>query len=393
MISAQNHLQPLSGNNMLKNRLRLLVFTYLLALGNLHLAAQTAKNKAVLMLPFCSKLTLANPNHSDFQLSELSREYYQGLLVAMDSLERLNIAIDLTVLDTENDSTMVAKLLKKQAMKDAQLIIGPVLKAGNKMLANFVKDKEIIHVSPLMTFVKPELADANTIAANPYLSSYGKLIGDFIQSGLVKDSVVVFIVSDKSTLDKNVTAGIKQTLNKTIKIRTIEAEKIGDIEGLLSNQFMNHIIIPTNSEKVVNNFLKAIKDTTHFRNIKLYGFPQWFEFKNVSYNQLQQANVRIATPFFIDYSDLCVHSFIQAYRDRFFTEPTEAAFKGYDQALLLLTQLNQHGKKMIAKIEEEPQPTFHTMFNFKRIPDNGGYENYYLNFIGIQDLKYLKLNK
>jgi hypothetical protein len=82
--------------------------------------------RIVMLMPFCSKKILANPNHSDAQLSNLSREYYQGAMIAADSLERAAIPILLSVFDTENDSLVLVSLLKKNALKEADFILGPV---------------------------------------------------------------------------------------------------------------------------------------------------------------------------------------------------------------------------------------------------------------------------
>src|SRR6478736_6271073 len=97
--------------------------------------AQTRDNKVVLLMPFCSKLTLENPTNSYVQLSNLSREYYQGALLAVDSIKKLEIKLSLTVLDTQNDSVITANLMKKQAVRDCDLIIGPVLQGGNRVVS------------------------------------------------------------------------------------------------------------------------------------------------------------------------------------------------------------------------------------------------------------------
>lgn len=364
------------------------LFLLLCLLYRANLCAQK-NNNVVLVLPFCTKLTMANPNHSYIQLANLSREYYQGMRIALDSLQKNNIALNITVLDTENDSLVLVKLLKKQAMKDAQLIIGPILKGGNKIMGDFVKGKDAFHVSPLMTFVKPDADDANTIAANPYINAYGKLIIDHLKKREQSDSFYIIVVSDKSTLDKNITASLKSSLPKKAKLKIVDADKLTELTGFLSSAKTNHIIIPSSSEKVVGNFYKSVKDTSLFRTMVVYGLPQWLDFKNPNYLLWQQANTCIGTPYFIDYDREDVKAFMNDYRKAYFTDPTEAAFKGYDQTLLLISQLNLHGKRMLSKLEEQPQQTLHTTFNFKKLDDKGGYQNYYLNWIGLQDLKWI----
>jgi len=366
---------------------------WLFTLGLMHEGnGQVKENKVVLLMPFCSKLTLANPMHSDIQLSNLSREYYQGLLIALDSLEQANIAVNLTVLDTENDSMTVVRHLNKQPMKDAELIIGPVFKSGNKMIGEFVKGRDVFHVSPLMTFSKPDATDMNTISSNPYISSYGRLIVKQIKITQPEtDDYTIIVISDKSSLDKTITAGIKQAAGKTTKIKIIDVSKLSELSAALSATQPKYVVIPSSSEKVVTEFFNSIKDTSLFNNLSLYGLPQWLDFKNVNYVQWQQANIHIGTPFYIDYTKEEVRNFIRLYREKYFTDPSEAAFKGYDQALVFITCLNSYHKKMLAKIADFPLPALHTQFNISQNLDKGGYQNYYLNWLTMQQYKLIKL--
>lgn len=372
-----------------------LFFTLLFSLlfSAFYATAQKRTNNVVLLLPFCSKQILANPNHSDAQLGNLCREYYQGALIAMDQLEKKQVPVRLSVFDTENDSMVTVNQLKKMQLKEAELIIGPVMSGGNKVLADFVKGKDIFHVSPLMTFSKTRLNDPNWISANPDLTIYGKLLYDHIHDQY-KDSVNIIIVGDKSTLDKNVSPAFKlaNTGNKLIKIKSVEYVKGLDLQPYLSTTLSNHIIIPSASENVVNGTLRAIKDTSLFSSITTYGFPQWLEFKTPNYYAWQQANLQIATPFYIDYTREDVKAFIEAYREKFYTEPSEAAYKGYDQLLYFVQELNENGKKFAKKMEGEPQQVLHTTFDFRSQEKESGYQNMYLNWIAIRDFKFVKLN-
>jgi hypothetical protein len=355
--------------------------------------AQKRTNNIVMLMPFCSKQILTNPNHSDAQLGNLSREYYQGGLIAIDSLERAKVPVRLSVFDTENDSMIMVNILKKTQLKDAELILGPVMQGGNKVLTDFVKGKDIYHVSPLMTFSRTKLVDPSWISANPDLPSYGKLLYQYIRDRN-KDSVNIIIISDKSSLDKTISASLKQAnlANKSIKIRTVDFVKGMSLETYLSKTLYNHIIIPTTSENVVNGTIRGIKDTALFSNVTVYGFPQWLEFKNPNYVAWQQANVQIASPFFVNHDRQDVKAFIIAYREKFYTEPSEAAYKGYDQMLYFAAMLNEHGKKFGKKMEGEPQEVLHTTFDFRKQDDKGGYQNYYINWIGIREFKFVKLN-
>lgn len=341
-------------------------------------------------MPFCSELTLQNPTNSNAMLGNLCREYYQGALIAADSLSAAGLSLQISVFDTENDSLVLVGLLKKQAIKDADLIIGPVLQGGNKVMSEFTKGKELYHVSPLMTFSKTKIQDPNFVAANPSLPYYAKLVIDHIKS--VDPSGTIVVVSDKSSLDKTITTAIKQlqATQKVAKIRLVDYTIGMDVQPYIAALGNTHFILPTSSEATVKGFLHGVKDTSMFRTVSVYGFPQWLDFKSPEYVLWQQAHVRIATPFFIDYEHPEVKHFVSAYRERFYTEPTEAAFKGYDQLLFFGSGISNGGSKFLTKADTSN--ALHTTFKFTKQEDKSGFQNMFLNIIAIEQLRWVKKN-
>jgi ABC-type branched-subunit amino acid transport system substrate-binding protein len=358
-------------------------------------AQEKKTNKVALIMPFCAKQILQYPGAGYEELGGLCREYYQGMLLALDSFELAKIPVHLNVLDTENDSMTLIRLLQRPEVQETDLIIGPVRSGGNKVLSNFVKSRRIFHVSPLMTLSRSHVSDPYWISCNPDLPTYG----DFLYNYIVKhpdSSANIIVVSDKSSYGKSVIEGIKpygSGNNKTVKITYLEyPSKTFDLIKLLSPSKPNHIIIPSNNEGHVNAILRTIKDTNDGFDISCYGFPKWLEFKNSDHVVFERMKVHIATPFYIDYSDEAVKQFVYRYRDRYYCEPTESAFKGYDQALVLIDALNCDGRPFIYNLGSKSVKTLHTTFEFRCTDKSPSFQNRYLNLITLENLKQKKVN-
>lgn len=359
------------------------------------LFAQKKTSNVVLILPFCAKQIVNYPGAGYEELGSICREYYQGIKLALDSLERAEIPVHLSVFDTENDSLILVKLLKKQELLNADLIIGPLRSGGNKVLSNFAMDKGIYHVSPLMTLSRTHVDDPYWISCNPDLPTYGSFLYSFIASQ--KDSSAnIIVVRDKSSLDKAVCEGLKKFgagNGKNIRIKYVDyPSKNFDLIKHLSLTLPNHIIIPTNSESNVNAILRNVKDTNDGFDITCHGFPKWLEFKNTDHTVFERMRVHIATPSYVNYENEDVKRFVTTYRDAYYCEPTEPAFKGFDQALLLMTALNRDGKSMIINLSTQSIPTLHTTFRFRCSDAYPGYQNMYLNLIKLENLKQKKVN-
>lgn len=57
--------------------------------------------------------------------SALYLEYYQGFLLAVDSLKKRGASIDVYAFDTEGKGSTLDRILAKPEMKSMDLIIGP----------------------------------------------------------------------------------------------------------------------------------------------------------------------------------------------------------------------------------------------------------------------------
>ena len=118
------------------------IFAFIFTIAAFQLSAQNKKaNNVSLLLPFCSKQILANPNYKDAELGNICREYYQGALIAIDSLELAGVKLSLNVFDTENDSLTMLRIMQNVAFKESELFLGPVRQGGNQVLSQFCKKK------------------------------------------------------------------------------------------------------------------------------------------------------------------------------------------------------------------------------------------------------------
>lgn len=365
--------------------------TLVLIVSALGLFAQSKKaNNISLLLPFCSTQLLENPNYKDAELGNLCREYYQGVLIALDSFERAKVSIRLSVFDTENDSLKVVSIMQKTTFKESELIIGPVKQGGNQVLSQFCKKNEIYHVSPLMTFSKSKVDDPYWISANPDLPAYASILVKHITN---QDALAqIIVVADKSVIGKSIGAAFKNlSADKKLKIKVLDYSAALDLKLFTSATSSNHIIIASTQESAVNGTLRNIKDTSNISQLHTYGLMQWFDFKTLNYDLLERCNTIIASPFFVDYGNAEVKQFITQYRQKFNTEPSEAAFKGYDQMLLFAQALNKQGKRFMDSLNDQNQKMLGTTYYFVK-QKNSSYQTMYLNLMKVANYKLVRIN-
>ena len=98
--------------------------------------------QVALLLPFMTNETTQSSATSRFV------EYYEGLLLAVDSLRNMGTSIELSVYDTGNGTKKVKEILKEDALSNANLIIGAVQNDQIGLIADFAQKHNIKYVIP-----------------------------------------------------------------------------------------------------------------------------------------------------------------------------------------------------------------------------------------------------
>ena len=242
-----------------------------------------------------------------------------------------------------------------------------------------------------MTFSKTRLNDAFWISSNPELPAFAGILYRYI-CDTYHDIANIIVVSDKSSSDKAITSALKKiTPSKNVKIKVIDYTPQLDIESYLSESLPNQVIIPSNKEQVVNASLFRTRDSATF-GLNCYGIQQWFDFKNADPYLMQQKNTIIASTYFVNYLEPKTRSFVGAYRERFSSDPTEAAIKGYDQGLVYISALLHYGRSFMKDIEGKPFRMIHSTYLFEKNKDGGFYQNTYLNMLKLENNEVRRVN-
>jgi len=315
-----------------------LLVVFILLLNQLVFAQDSLKLNISVMLPFCAKDILLNTSAQNKPISDASREYYQGMLIAMDSIAVCSNNMDITikVFDTKKDTLTIKSLLQDKFIKESNLIVGPALKEGHILLHNFCKQNKIYHLSPFLTLTKSSINDPYLISYNPDLNSYADfLIKHLTNSGLLNINLI--IVKGSAKYSNLLIKRFKELelLNKHIKFNYIDVADDKKNFNAYKTGGSNFSFILSEDESQVNAMIKHYTDSNFYADITVFGLKKWLDFKSVSADLWQKANVTIITPFYADNNLQEVINFNQKYINRFYTEPTEFAYEGYRQTIFI----------------------------------------------------------
>ena len=350
-----------------------------------------AQTKVAVIMPFCSKQINQKANTNNADLGNACREYYQGALIAADSLISSGINLNISTFDTEKDSIIFAKIIKKKEIANADLIIGPVTKEAQIAMKPFSANKQKYHISPLFTFTKTKVNDPYIISANPDLSYYADYVLGYINNQSKSPNII--IIQDKDPSDKVFSIRAKQ-IQGSFSFATfnyLDIAKLSDIGKYFVQNKPNHVILCCSDESKVNSSLNTIQDTTGLYDISTYGFTQWMSFNAINGKLWEQCKVHILTPQFADYNDNATKDFVEKYRNKYFTEPSIFAFQGYDQFLFFTRNASQFKNDIKKLIEQNTYFGICNQFKIAYKQDSEGLQNANLNILRWQNLKLMKV--
>lgn len=360
---------------------KLIVFIGFIIISNFSIAQTKGVIKIALLMPFCGKDLIQNPNHKNAELGNACREYYQGMLIAADTLKKAGYQLEITVTDTERDTIKFKKALLSESVQNADFIIGPVVKEGQIMMQNFKNKKGAMHLSPLFTFTKTKINDPRVISAYPDLNYYGNYLIQYLNKTEATGNLIVLVGKDAS--DKSLAAYLKQMVKPEFgyKFKQLDLAKHNEIGKLLSTDKDNFIFLASDEETQINAALKSIADTSSYFKISTFGLRKIADFKIVNSSFCLGANLHIITPFFIDYNNTETKNFISTYRNYYETEPNEYAFVGFDQIIMCLNTYYQTNGTFKDLQKVKPVKLLGNKYLIKEKLDASGYQNSYMHIL------------
>jgi len=287
----------------------------------------------LLVLPF-QKNNFKVPANYDFDnISNYKTfpfvEFYEGLLLALDTLRKQGININLKVADS-NDSLTIKNYLDSGWQPN--LYIG----STSTKVFNFIyrwRNKDIVFIDPFKS--KQKIYSNRIFYTLPSLETQINALKSFILS---LDTVNLIIPFSTFANDRKIEDTIYNDIynssiieNKDFLIKKINLKNgdVKEIENMLSVGRKNIILYLSTDEPEVNTFLSKLRLLTKDYNISVIGHPIWRNFQ-LNYEYLHRLQTYLVSPNFLNYETDTIHQFIMKFKKYYKKMPSKFAYWGYD---------------------------------------------------------------
>ena len=310
------------------------------------------------------------------QITQVSLEFYEGFLLALDTLKRMGISVNLNVFDTKRSQHEVSKILDSKSIEVSELMVGPFIFDEIKPVAQFAAKNNINFVSPIYSNKEGLVAKENVISVS---QTFQNQLEIFVNNLTVYPEKNYLVIYDSTAW---YSPGLKHFDSLlTLKFRAdsvpistyyhkTAAYKSADVQEqllkILKHDTINVIIVPSDDEPFIAEILGNLYAVKSYYNLntEVFGPSRWRKLKNIPPDYLFALNTHIFSPFFIDYSQKDVQGFIERYREQFRSEPSQFSFLGYDIAFYFISALKEFGPNFTQCLPTYTMKTLQTRFQF-----------------------------
>jgi len=337
-----------------------------------------------LMLPFYSGVADSLLDEKDRMYRDVAMNLYRGMQMAADSLKAMGFNADIYVNDVTDAASTAKRAIDKVETKNADIIFGPVFKEAIATVKTFSETSGSHIVIPVPQSNKTLLSCQNISKACPSDASQWEYMGRYIAQHHANDNVILINSIDVDDI-KQVqvfSESYLATKGDSVKIVRSNSGSISALSGLLSKTKKNIIVMPTNDKKLINAMFDLIKTSDAI----VYGYDEWETMEGISADNRNKYKIHFPKAIFIDYAVHSDQQWIEAYRRKFKSEPTDFSALGYDMMLYYGQGLMKFGRDFPNHFSEiQAKGMVATGFDYIKTGDESGFENRFCFVLKTED--------
>jgi LysM repeat protein len=333
--------------------------------------------KAALMLPFATDKRMT--------------EYYEGFLIAVDSLKRSGVSMDIYVYNLDENTSTLNTLLAKSEMKSMNIIIGPAQAKHTQTLAKFAKQNGISLVIPFSSKEDVVLSNANVYQINtPQSYLYSEVNDHFVRQ--FSGANVIFLDAGNGTKVKTEFVESLKTELKRNGISYKALPETASVEGMKAALVAGrkNVFIPTSSSdvsliKFIPNLTLLVRSNPEY-SIQMFGYPEWQTYTKDHLESFFELDTYFYSSFYTNNLLPAAVNFTKTYHRWFKKDMADSYPKygmlGFDTGYFFLKGLSLYGSKLDKNLSRmNGIKPIQTGFNFQRANNWGGFINKKVFFV------------
>lgn len=333
------------------------------------------------MLPFYGNRFAEGTSIDGASVTALN--FYGGMKIAFEELQRQGLDINATIHDTKGSESTTESLMTNPDVVNSDLIIGPFRKNNIMIAAEKAKELQTPFVSPLSASSGVAKDNPYFIQVSPYLQTHCQVITKHARSRFNTDQIILVARNKKAEISRfdyfqkenqNIEGSENAERFQEYIITTGSGEDEMNFDEIDVSPYLKEggdttvFIVPSFSNKnFIYGLMLQIYNTTKGKNpVVIYGMPQWMDFEPPSYDYYELLNLHVSSADYVNLENQDVKNFRRKFFDRYGTIPDARAFSGYDIMMYFGKMIDKYGTKFQENIDVERDAYLNTKFEFVR---------------------------
>lgn len=259
-------------------------------------------------------------------------DFYNGVLMAVDSLKKSSPTFDIRIIDTKQKNNSLTTLLTDSSLQKPTLIISAVT---NKVDTKLIADFALAQQSPMVSAVFPNDAGVTNnpffTVLNPTLKTQCEAIYNYIQTNFSKNTIL-YLKKKGATEDyiQNIIVDSNSKTSKSfLNIEVTDSISFADLAPYLDSTKQNILLCGSLKESFGYSIVKLLNEKPAYK-ATIIGMPTWDGEKSFNVTNVE---IIYASPFYFNGNEKLLKQLTAAYKLKYLGRPSDQFFKGFESML------------------------------------------------------------
>ena len=300
--------------------------------------------KAAIMLPFrASELdTLSGPEiFENSPLANYVSDFYLGAEIAIDSLRKQGIALNIDVFDTGKNSTKIAAIIATNSLEENDVIIGPMYSEEVQFLAEKINTPIVF---PVSSKKQSKLTAINIVKTAPSKKLFREKLLAYIEGNFSDGNII--LVGDATPESNDNNSSIKNILaiRDSIDSLSVIIPENGYIKkekftAVLKPNMKNLVVMTTSNNIIVASAINSLISLPEETAATVFTFDKTSAFNKIDNEKLAQLGFTYVSDEYVRDDAPKARDFNRKYLAKNGALPSFYATKGFDITYDILMRL------------------------------------------------------
>lgn len=320
-------------------------------------------------------------------------QFYEGLKLALDSMKKTGLNVNLYVYDLDDSEQKFNKIINNPTLEKMHLIIGPFEEKYLDELSAFSYKHQIPIVNCFLSG-EINLKEINPYFFNPITSIklQIKSLADYFAKNKKDENLIIAYqtggVEERAALMLD-SALREKNYNHQVVVNLTEKGL-----GAATRNFVrgnNNILVSlVSGDMYVGNMIRSLNEFKEKYKITLFGLPGWLDYDIIDLEFLEFQNTHFFSSSFVNFENKKVCEFVKNFQRIYKVDPNKQAYFGFDIGMYFLTALKDYGPTFYKCIDEIKVNTLATKFDFE-FTFTEGFKNRGLYIYKMKDFQLLEV--